>query len=125
MKLIKKNSTTIDQKIAETKSEIEKLKEQLKKLESEKNAKKIEQIISEMIPGKFYTIKYQNYFYPNGVTFTGKFCYINRDSIDIMLENNCKQISIKSIKDIILREDLTNDYNKMMEKIKQYNGETK
>lgn len=120
LKLIKKNST-IDEKISETKSEIEKLQKQLKELESEKNSKKIEQLISEMVPGKFYTIKYSNYFHPNGIIKTGKFLRSSRDFNDFIIEPHNIQIPIKSITDIIPREDLTNDYNKFMEKIKKYN----
>ena len=120
LKLIKKNST-IDEKISETKSQIEKLQNQLKELESEKNSKKIEQLISEMVPGKFYTIKYSNYFHPNGIIKTGKFLRSSQDFNDFIFEPHATQIPIKSIKDIIPREDLTNDYNKFMEKIKKYN----
>jgi hypothetical protein len=116
LKLIKKNST-IDEKISETKSQIEKLQNQLKELESEKNSKKIEQLISEMVPGKFYTIISKNYF-KTGI-------YKGKNKIQISLSPiHCSYdsiILIKSIKDIIPREDLTNDYNKFMEKIKKYN----
>ena len=120
LKLIKKNST-IDEKISETKSEIEKLQNQLKELESEKNSKKIQQMISEMVPGKFYTIKYENIYYPIGKTTTGKLDRKTRETIYISLNSSGAQIMIKSIKDIIPREDLTNDYNRFMEKIKKYN----
>ncbi len=120
LKLIKKNST-IDKKISETKSEIEKLQKQLNELESEKNSKKIEQMISEMVPGKFYTIKYENIYYPIGKTTTGKLEQKTRDVIRLSLNSSGAQIMIKSIKDIIPREDLTNDYNKFMEKIEKYN----
>jgi hypothetical protein len=123
LKLIKKNST-IDEKISETKSEIEKLQNQLKELESEKNSKKIEQMISEMVPGKFYTIVTKN------GNQTGKYVKLHHrnDIIYIEFDGNCsdKRLCIDnilkvSIKDIIPREDLTNDYNKFMEKIKKYN----
>lgn len=123
LKLIKSNVPTIDQQIQETKSEIEKLQNELKKLESEKNSKRIEQLISEMVPGKFYTIKYTNYFYPNGKTFTGKLEQIYKNSLDIRLEAHQVALTFKSITDIIPREDITNDYNNLMEKIKKYNGE--
>lgn len=125
LKLIKSHVPTIDQQIQETKSQIEKLQNELKKLESQKNSKKIEQLISEMVPGKFYTIKYSNYFYPNGKKFTGKLIQIYKDGSDIQLEAHQVRIMIKSIIDIIPREDITNDYNNLMEKIKQYNGESK
>lgn len=120
LKLTKKNST-IDEKISETKSEIEKLQNQLKELESEKNSKKIEQMISEMVPGKFYTIEYENIYYPIGKTTTGKLEQKTRETIRLSLNSSGVQIMIASIKDIIPREDLTNDYNKFMEKIKKYN----
>lgn len=120
LKLIKKNST-IDKKISETKSEIEKLQKQLKELESEKNSKKIEQMISEMVPGNFYTIKYENIYYPIGKTTTGKLEQKTRETIRLSLNSSGVQIMIASIKDIIPREDLTNDYNKFMEKIEKYN----
>lgn len=123
LKLIKSNVPTIDQKIEETKSQIEKLQNELKKLESEKNSKRIEQLISEMVPGKFYTIKYTNYFYPNGRTFTGKLDQKYKDCLNILCESQGIGISFKSIIDIIPREDITNDYNNLMEKIKKYNGE--
>lgn len=120
LKLIKKNST-IDKKISETKSEIEKLQKQLKELESEKNSKKIQQMISEMVPGKFYTIEYTEYFHPNGIKITGKCMSKEYSVIHIRTEKGDKSICIETIKDIIPREDLTNDYNKFMEKIKKYN----
>lgn len=123
VKLIKSNVPTIDQQIQETKSEIEKLQNHLKKLESEKNSKRIEQLISEMVPGKFYTIKYTNLFYPNGKTFTGRLEQIYKDCLYIQLEAHQIVPTFKSIKDIIPREDITNDYNNLMEKIKKYNGE--
>lgn len=122
LKLIKKNSSTIDQKISETKSEIEKLQEQLKNLESEKNAKKIEQLISEMIPGNFYTIKLKTNFDPISFT-TGRVIGIGSIFVSIQIDSFIGNIPIKSIKDIIPREDITNDYNNLMEKIKKYNGE--
>ena len=81
----------------------------------------IEQLISEMVPGKFYTIKYENIYYPIGKTTTGKLDRKTRETIYISLYSSGAQIMIKSIKDIIPREDLTNDYNKFMEKIKKYN----
>jgi len=124
LKLIKKNST-IDEKISETKSEIEKLQNQLKELESEKNSKKIEQLISEMVPGKFYTLsfkdssitvkfllKYYSDFYS---CFLYKFImYSHGETFEVSYKTT-------DIEDIIPREDLTNDYNKFMEKIKKYN----
>ena len=123
LKLIKSNVPTIDQKIEETKSQIEKLQNELKKLESQKNSKRIEQSISEMVPEKFYTIKYSNYFYPNGKTFTGKLEQIYKNCLHIQLEAHRVGVTIEFIKDIIPREDITNDYNNLMEKIKKYNGE--
>lgn len=124
LKLIKSNVPTIDQQIQETKSQIEKLQNELKKLESEKNSKRIEQLISEMVPGKFYTIKYTNQFYPNGRSFTGKMVQgLYKDCLYIEFEDRQVVIVIKSIIDIIPREDITNDYNNLMEKIKKYNGE--
>jgi len=124
LKLIKSNVPTIDQQIQETKSEIEKLQIELKKLESQKNSKRIEQLISEMVPGKFYTIKYTNQFYPNDRSFTGKMVQgLYKDCLYIEFEDRQVVIVIKSIIDIIPREDITNDYNNLMEKIKKYNGE--
>ena len=124
LKLIKSHVPTIDQQIQETKSQIEKLQNELKKLESQKNSKRIEQLISEMVPGKFYTIKYTNQFYPNGRSFTGKMVQgLYKDCLYIEFEDRQVVIVIKSIIDIIPREDITNDYNNLMEKIKNYNGE--
>lgn len=119
LKLIKSNVPTIDQQIQETKSEIEKLQIELKKLESEKNSKRIEQLISEMVPGKFYTIVSKNYI-ETGI-YKGK----DRIHVSILPIHYTYDINIlhESIKDIIPREDITNDYNNLMEKIKKYNGE--
>lgn len=124
IKLIKKNST-IDEKISETKSEIEKLQNQLKELESEKNSKKNEQLISEMVPGKFYTLSFKDSSIT--VKFLFKYysdfysCFLYK--FNMYNHSSSVEVSYKTsdIKDIIPREDLTNDYNKFMEKIKKYN----
>ena len=123
LKLIKSNVPTIDQQIQETKSEIEKLQIELKKLESEKNSKRIEQLISEMVPGKFYTIKYNNSSCSGGEVV--KFIRGTKDRITVFLYSiyEFKCVDTYKIKDIIPREDITNDYNNLMEKIKKYNGE--
>lgn len=119
LKLIKSNVPTIDQQIQETKSQIEKWQNELKKLESQKNSKRIEQLISEMVPGKFYTIVSKNYI-ETGI-YKGK----DRIHVSILPIHYTYDINIlhESIKDIIPREDITNDYNNLMEKIKKYNGE--
>lgn len=110
-------------KIEETKSELNRLENTLKGLQDSKRMKELTETLSNLIVGDFYTVKDED------AVFTGTFSGFSTSKHLIIFDmvgdrkNYVVSCLVKNIKQIIHRQNFSNEYKILLKKIDTFNSD--
>ncbi len=117
----KPNIETIQKKIEEKKSELESLEKTLNELKEKEDQEKLQEQISKMIVGDFYTVELNN-----GNIYTSIFRRTDSFERLVFSNNEYEHYFPKElIKQIIHQPNLTNEYKSFLKKIENINSSLK